>query len=295
MAVHETKILLDMEHEVRETPLEIRSSGIYKLSSDLTAKAHRAIRVSSDDVDLDLNGYTVRCLPVHPKPSDGSKPSLTIGIHAGSRKNVVVRNGAVTSCGRGLQANRETCGLRIEGVDFSGNISIGANLGEASGTIVRGCIFAMIAGDIYEAYATGLNAVGPDSVVEHNRFLDLYRQSEAEGPGEGVGVLVAAGMEKIIIRHNRFENTVAGPNTIGIWAGEDTDTLVTDNTFTNFERGVASLGKLTATNNRFLLREPLPDSLAVGANGGGVALRNAVDGYAVAFANCEVHDNSVRS
>lgn len=282
-----------MRHEVRETPLRIKSSGIHKLSSDLTVRAKHAVRIHADDVDLDLNGYTVRCLQLHPKPSGGSMPPPPIGIHAGGRTNVVVRNGTVTSCWCGFQA-LDARNLRLEGVDFSGNLSIGADLGEASGTIVRGCTFAKITGYSYEAYATGLNAVGQDAVVEHNLFLDLYRQSEVEGPGEGVGVIVVSG-KNVIIRHNRFENTVGRPNTIGIWAREDTDTLVTENTLTNFERGVASLGNLTVTNNRFLLREPLPDSLAVGANGGGIALRNAVDGYAVAFANCEVHDNSVRS
>ena len=85
-----------MEHEVRETPLKIKSSGIHKLSSDLTVRAKHAVRIHADDVDLDLNGYTVRCLQLHPKPSDGSMPPPPIGIHATGQKNVVVRNGKVT-------------------------------------------------------------------------------------------------------------------------------------------------------------------------------------------------------
>ena len=48
-----------MEHEVRETPLKIKSSGIHKLSSDLTVRGKYAVRIHADDVDLDLNGYTV--------------------------------------------------------------------------------------------------------------------------------------------------------------------------------------------------------------------------------------------
>ena len=285
------------EHEVRETPLTIKSSGTHRLSSDVIARGYYAIRIYADDVDLDLNGYTVRCLPLHSKPSDGSKPPSHIGIDASGRKNVVVRNGAVTSCSRGFQANQEACGLRIERVDFSGNLSIGANLSGASSTIVRGCTFAKIAGDIYEAYATGLNAVGPDSVVEHNLFVDLYRQSEVEGPGEGVGIVASDGME-IMIRYNWFANAVSRHGTIGVWGGEDTDVSVTENCFTNIERGVASRGPLTVTNNRFLLRGSLPDKgdqIAVGANGGGVASWNVVVGYAAAFLNCEVHDNIVRS
>ena len=269
-----------------ETPLRIESSGTHKLSSDLTVKGYAAILVDADDVDLDLNGYTVRCLPLHPKPSDGSMPPPPIGIHATGQKNVVVRNGKVTDCGRGFQASYENCGVRLEGVDFSGNVSIGANLGGASDCIVRGCTFAKIGGDLYEAYATGLNAVGPDSVVEHNLFVDLYRQSEVEGPGEGVGII--AGDGKKMIRHNWFANTVSRHGTIGVWGNQNSDVSVVENCFTNIERGVASRGTLTVTNNRFLLRDPLPDDgkrnqVAVGANGGGVASWNLVVGYLKSF------------
>ena len=273
-----------MEHEVRETPLRIDSSGTHKLSSDLTVKGYAAILIEADDVDLDLNGYTVRCLPVHPKPSDGSMPPPPIGIHASGQKNIMVRNGKVTACGRGFQASYENCGVRLEGVDFSGNVRIGANLRGASDCIVRGCTFAKIGGDLYEAYATGLNAVGPDSVVEHNLFVDLYRQSEVEGPGEGVGII--AGDGKMMIRYNWFANAVSRHGTIGVWGNQNSDVSVVENCFTNIERGVASRGTLTVTNNRFLLRDPLPDTrdqIAVGANGGGVASWNVVVGYTKSF------------
>ena len=107
-----------MEHEVRETPLRIDSSGTHKLSSDLTVKGYAAILIEADDVDLDLNGHTVRCLPLHPKPSDGSMPPPPIGIQASGQNNVVVRNGKVSACGRGFQADTNTRALRLEGIDF---------------------------------------------------------------------------------------------------------------------------------------------------------------------------------
>ena len=282
----------DVENEVRETPLKIKSSGTHKLSSDLIVRAKQAVRIHADNVDLDLNGHTVRCLSLYPDTSHESRPRPPIGIDASGHKNVVVRNGTVTSCWCGFQA-LQARDLRLEGVDFSGNLGVGVNLDGAPGAIVRGCTFAKIAGDTYEAYAVGLNAVGADSVVECNLFFELYRQFQIEGPGEGVGVVVKVG-KNVIIRHNWFANAVGRPNTIGIWAGEETDVLVTENTFTNFERGIASRGNLTVTNNRFLLRDSLPNSLAVGANGEGVASWNVVDGYATAF-NATTHDNIVHS
>ena len=71
-----------------------------------------------------------------------------------------------------------------------------------------------------------------------------------------------------------------------MWGNQNSDVSVVENCFTNIERGVASLGTLTVTNNRFLLRDPLPDTrdqIAVGANGGGVASWNVVIGYTKSF------------
>ena len=103
-----------MEHEVRETPLKIKSSGIHKLSSDLTVRAWQAILIRADDVDLDLNGYTVRGLPLHPNTPGPLAQPAPIGIYAPGQKNVVVRNGTVTSCWRGFQADENTRALRLD-------------------------------------------------------------------------------------------------------------------------------------------------------------------------------------
>ena len=89
-----------------------------------------------------------------------------------------------------------------------------------------------------------------------------------------------------MIRYNWFANAVSRHGTIGVWGNQNSDVSVVENCFTNIERGVASRGTLTVTNNRFLLRDPLPDTrdqIAVGANGGGVASWNVVVGYTKSF------------
>ena len=72
-------------------PVTICDSGSYRLSSNLDVFSGDGIEVTTDDVTIDLNGFTIR----------GNSSLVQTGIYAGNRSNTTVRNGTVTTFTQG--------------------------------------------------------------------------------------------------------------------------------------------------------------------------------------------------
>jgi hypothetical protein len=89
-------------------PVVITQSGSYRLTGDLFVSGANlgVIVITVEDVTLDLNGFTIRCLYfINPCAGNGSG----VGIEAGSQSNVAIRNGTVRDMG--------ATGLRLRGDD----------------------------------------------------------------------------------------------------------------------------------------------------------------------------------
>src|SRR2546430_8976393 len=84
------KTLAQIEHR---TPISaagtISQAGSYYLTSNLTSASGATLTISSDNVTLDLNGFTISSSGTSVSPPDS-------GISIGAVKNIKVHNGRVT-------------------------------------------------------------------------------------------------------------------------------------------------------------------------------------------------------
>lgn len=251
------------------------SPGTYTLPSNSVSSGMHNISITSSNVTLNLNGRTVRCAPAAPS-SD-----VTFGISMQQVSNVIITNGTISGCMFGVFAGY-TANVTLEDIDFTGNTYIGAHLAWGSDHIVRRCTFAGIGGYRVEAYAIGINGVGHDALIEDNRFENMYRQAGAAGTGEGLGILIEQGAQRVTVRGNTFVNATLAEHTLGVWLATGSQATVSQNTFTDVAAGIASMGALTVRNNSFTLTAPLASSLAIGSSAG-VASNNTISGYAQAL------------
>lgn len=243
-------------------------AGDYSLANNISASSGSVLTLAANTA-LDLNGKTITC--TSPAPSTAT----TFGISVGGN-NVTIRNGKITGCFFGINAGYLS-NITIDGVDFTGNTYIGIN----GGTKITNSIFSGITGYSNEAYSVAINGPSAGCLIQNNVFKNLHRQPLASSSkvGEGVGVLMNAGSTNCIVRWNWFENDVLGPEAdIAIWAGGSGPTI-TENTVTNFGRGIASGLPVAANDNRFWMRDPEAGSLAVGAAFGSAVNDNFIQGY----------------
>lgn len=260
----------------------ISQSGDYYLTADRTSAGSPVIQIWAPDVDLNMKGRTVRCAPADP----------TTATNAGIQINAAhatVRNGAVTGCFAGINGFGDAAS--IINMDLSANTYMGANI-VGNGTKVIGSVFQGIGGYKLEAYAIGVNGLGPNCVVERNTFRLIYRQALAPPAlgGEGVGILLSEGYTGCVIRDNFMENGLAS-NAIGIWLAGNTSAYIAENTIINFGGGAVRSISLGATiyGNNLRMKVPgqtttgirAPDGLTVSDNlilGFDIPLIGALDG-----------------
>ena len=77
----------------------LSAPGKYKLNSDLFCMTSTAaIQITSSDVHLDLNGYSVTC--------DGAVPGIPVGILAIDVNNVFITDGQISNCATGIVLTR---------------------------------------------------------------------------------------------------------------------------------------------------------------------------------------------
>ncbi|MDT8450581.1 MAG: right-handed parallel beta-helix repeat-containing protein [Wenzhouxiangellaceae bacterium] len=120
-------------------PIQITEPGSYILTSDLSVNVNTtAILIQTDDVTLDLNGFTISG-PVSctdDRPTNCNQSGIGIGIDAGGQTNVTIRNGVVRGMGSaGVVANGR--GARITDLTVSENAGDGLLL-SGSGALARG-------------------------------------------------------------------------------------------------------------------------------------------------------------
>jgi hypothetical protein len=114
-------------------PVTIGESGSYRLTGDLTVPSGaQAFFIESDNVTLDLNGFTLF----------GGGGLLADGIGIGNTKNVEIRNGTIRGFSRaGIFANAFTFFARVINVRAISNAGQGIEL-QGQGNLVDGCTAA---------------------------------------------------------------------------------------------------------------------------------------------------------
>jgi hypothetical protein len=250
----------------------IRVSGCYYLADSFVSTRQQCVQINADDVDLNLNGNTVR----YAGPAEAS----SIGIIANNRRNVKVHNGAVAGSQFGVLASGSR-DVTIENVRFADCRYVGVSFGADNvGCVVRGCSFVRLMGWRAEAYAIGVNGVGVDGLVERCEFRELYRQPDAPDhlSGEGCGIIASAGATGVIVRYNLFANSeLRKKKSIMAWVAGEASATFHGNTVVNFATGIVSQAG-EAYDNVFWLRAPQPDSLGISIYDGPIH-DNLVIGY----------------
>jgi hypothetical protein len=164
-----------MGTKITSVPCSISSPGFYYLTGNLTYSGSlvgNAITVTSDDVTLDLMGFSL---------TNSYAPGSTIGIDMYGRSNVEVRNGTVRGFFYGvregsmsgnnhrvlnLRANGNGDGIRLAG---SNHLVKGCNASNNSLNgiyIVSGLIAACVASNNYR----GVWLYGPGDVLGNTAF-----------------------------------------------------------------------------------------------------------------------------
>jgi hypothetical protein len=124
-------------HDTPGFPVTISTPGSYRLSGNLTVARPNttAIEITSDNVTLDLNGFSILgptvCTPGANKSVSCSPSGSGIGVNAPTEENITVSNGVVSGMGLG-GINLGGANSRAERIQAYSNGSYGINATIAS-------------------------------------------------------------------------------------------------------------------------------------------------------------------
>ena len=192
-------------------PVTISKPGSYRLSSNLmvTRANTTCIEITSDDVTLDLNGFTISgqtvCTPGSNKSVSCSPSGNGIGVNAPTEANIAVTNGVVR--GMGLDGvNLAGTNTRAENIQAYGNGGYGirsttasnttsANNGGVGITIVNGSnnTSANNGGDGIDSSGTANNNVSNDNGGSGISAVTANNNASFNNEGDGIDANTANG------------------------------------------------------------------------------------------------------
>jgi len=167
----------------------ISESGSYYLAGNLTTDDKNGIKVTADDVTIDLNGFTLK----------GSDTKTGIYVYD-LRKNTIIRNGIIRDFSLGISQNLTTSSnCSVIGVTVTSNAERGINLIGAS-SIIKDCVISENGTDAEAIYIRGI-LTGDNSIVTGNTVHD-----------NGGNAIFGLGMSGITVGKNCIvsNNTAAG-------------------------------------------------------------------------------------
>lgn len=241
-------------YQIDTLPIDITKPGTYKLSKSLSATGN-AIQILSDDVEIDLAGYSIT------GPADDKVE--TLGIYSFGNNHITVRNGSINGFTYGIYVSALVDSLqssgdlssgrhRIEQMRVRGSTFRGIRV-EGNNSVVADNQVADIGGTtlIPNAYSIGIEAYGPNIKIRNN-IVEEVRGSGTRDIGEGVGISLTRFNEDSIIEGNAIYNREAelepglqawetrSRSTYGIWVGGDgVDGIVVKNNFVmNYRIGI---------------------------------------------------------
>lgn len=248
-------------------------TGDCHLANDINVAGGTALTFTKPGVRLNMNGHTIR----------NTAPSPTVhstGIHGRGSQNLVVEGGSITGFRFGI--NSTTPWTRLEHIDFSGCLYIGANLTGHTSRVLS-CTADGIGGVSDAAYAIAINIGAGGCRIEENIFRNIYRQSAAPAntTGEGCPILINSSAGSCTIARNFIENDTLARSTIGVFVGFGAAHKLDRNVIRGMERaivGATENAPMTATRNVLWMPLPKIDSKGIDSNHG-TATDNLIVGY----------------
>lgn len=252
----------------------IDKPGTYYLDSDFFSNKMFAIKITSNNVTLDLNSFGV-----YTDLKDKSQTAF--GIYAVETSGINIRNGKTAGSTIGIHApyNKH---LKIVSVEVSA-LHMGMNVGGQQ-VYIGNCYIYNIGGHKSEAYAIGINSVDMSSgLIEFNRIENIYRQNvPSHIVGEGVGILLGHDTGNCFVSKNTILNRDYRDNTYSMWAVGNKHEIE-DNVFCNSQIGVY-MGNSRLINNIIMLRQEEKGAIAV-RGGMGICSQNTIINYPKDYCN----------
>ena len=175
---------LEPRTPISALPYTITNAGSYYLASNFVVAGGVAITISTDDVTLDLKGFTI---------TTTNNPAGGFGIRlSGGRRNVDILNGNLQGGGTnnggvfsgpgflmGIDSTGANLNVRVSGVNVSGCQTRGINLGTGHSIVVAHCTVRTVGAD-------GLFAgVVSDTVVEDCGGAGISARTASNCSGSG--------------------------------------------------------------------------------------------------------------
>lgn len=218
---------------ITSLPYTINSPGGYRLTGNLTLTTlyTSAITINSDNVVLDLDGFTI---------VNGVSPAIngpSPAIKATGRSNITIRNGKLRGFWRAIQLTGDgsRASLVVEDItamEFVNGPAI--FLENTTGAIVRRCqvantILLLAPGN----FATTAIRMSGKSAVVHDNVVTLTK------PDSGLIAIDVSGCRFSVVERNSISNDTFSPgdNTVGIEVN-GVDITVADNRIANMYWGV---------------------------------------------------------
>ena len=216
---------------ISSVPFSITVPGSYYFTTNLSGVlATNGITIQTDDVSLDLNGFSLV----------GNRESLAGILVAGARRNIAIRNGTVRNWTAGIAAETSTH-CRFESLHVSSNGGAGISVG-ANSTVV-GCA----------AYSNDGNGITADreSIVRDCIARDNIQHGIQVGFGSQVwGCTASLNSEHgmVLDRNCRVANSSAFNNSRTGISGREDCQISHSSTANNKESGIG-MGANSVVNN----------------------------------------------
>jgi parallel beta-helix repeat protein len=244
---------------IYSVPYSISSPGKYCLTQNLRYEGgDTAISISSDDVVLDFNGYTLQ------GGAAAAANSFSRGVLGIYRSNVTVRNGAIRKFGYGVQFTQQSGGasigllieqMLVDGVSTTGMQIDGTNavirgnrISNVTTTNSNGLAYAIlvfgsgariidnvVARVNSPAFPVGIWIAASGSVVQGNFVSELGVSTNGLS---GYGIYVNPNVTSGIIENNHVSQSVVLAGTgIGV-SSNVTNIVVEKNTVIGYRAGI---------------------------------------------------------
>jgi hypothetical protein len=221
---------------ITSIPTTISAKGVYCLTTDLATNilGGFAVTIASDDVVLDLGGYTLGGLPAGPS-------SNAFGIYALDRKNITIRNGTIRGFSKGIDLDDSGSGassghlvelVRVETSNSGGIMVIG------NGSVIRYNQVLNCNGRLGLVNIAGIFAAGTGVLVLDN----LIENFTVAGPADSFGIRIFTNGNGVVVEGNTISNpslpATKNKGSFGVLVDGGTDVLVVNNRITVMNFGV---------------------------------------------------------
>lgn len=215
---------------ITSLPYVISSPGGYKLTGNLTHTNDlaSAITITSDNVTLDFDGFTIvnQAAPIY--------DSAKYGVFSMVRSNVRIRNGTLRSFIHGIRMTGEgsNAGCVIEDMTLIGCRDSAISTAYVNGVIIRRCNVADTGIGQSQVYA--LNLGGKNAYVHDNVITNTRGTSEFLYGSTAINLTNCA---HATVERNTIANEEGLQGVFAIHAGMDQ--ISVGNLITNFNWGVS--------------------------------------------------------